>query len=211
MGRTIGYMRMSTGEQDGEGQRTAILEWSAKTGTRIDEWVSETASSRKAKAEREVSGLIESLQPGDTVVSSELSRFARSMIELFSIVGLVRERGARIVLAREDRVISADESVEENAWLFAISIGAQIERQMISERTKAALAARKASGVKLGRPKGPGKSKLDPHREKIVELLGYGVPKAAVARQLGVAVTTLHTYIKLRALGTETDSTTGEG
>lgn len=186
---TVAYMRMSTAGQDGKAQRQAILEWAAKTGTRVDSWAEETISSRKA--DRQIVEIIESLQPGDTLVTAELSRLARSMGELFGLIQSIRQRGARVVLAGEDRTIEPEETIEGNAWLFAVSIGAQIERQMISERTKAALRERKAAGVKLGRPRGPGKSKLDPHAEEIRGLLGLGVPKSKIAEKYGVTPATV--------------------
>lgn len=197
---TYAYLRASTGAQDHDGQRLSILQWAAGIGERIDQWTEETISSRTKYADREIAGLIDRLTTGDTIVTSELSRLARSMCELFSIVQAVRDRGASIVLAREGRTIGAAETIEGNAWLFAVSIGAQIERQMISERTKAALAARKAAGKPLGRPKGPGKSKLDEHRAEIVRALRFGAPIRHLARLYHVAPSTMQRYLNGRGI-----------
>ena len=192
---TYAYMRVSTGTQDGDGQRQAILEWAASTGTQIGEWVTEAVSSRRRYDDREVSQLVGRLEPGDCVVTAELSRLARSMTELFAIVQAIRERGGCVVLARESRTIGADETIEGNAWLFAVSIGAQIERQMISERTKAALAARKAQGVKLGRPKGSGRSQLDAYSDEIRGMIALGVPHSRIAKKYGVTPATVGRWV----------------
>ncbi len=93
-----------------------------------------------------------------------------------------------------------DNSVQGEAYVFALGLGARIEREMISERTKSALRIRRERGFKLGQPKGPGKSRLCGSRDKIVEMLGYGVPVARLAKEHGVTEATLHRYLNRKGL-----------
>ena len=190
----IAYRRMSTGSQDGEGQRNTILEWSSKNGTKIDRWESEQVSSRKRRADRKVSKVIDGLQPGDKLIVSELSRLARSMTELMSIVQDVREHGAELVIVQDGMTLTAGDDWQASAYLMAVSMGAEIERSMISQRTKAGLMARKAQGVKLGRP--AGRSKLDEHASNIRDLQAKGVTTANIARILGVSRSTLYAWME---------------
>lgn len=190
------YRRMSTGKQDGEGQRGKILEWSAANGVKIDRWVSETVSSRKHRSERDVSVLVSKLEAGDMVLVSELSRLARSMGELVSIVQEVRERGASIAVADSGKVLTPEDDWQTDLYLMGMSVAAQIEREMVSQRTKAALQARKEAGMKLGRPKGS--SKLRERDDEIARYLKLGINKADIAKLLGVARSTLYAYLEAR-------------
>jgi len=191
---TIAYRRVSTGTQDGEGQRNSILEWCAANGVKVDRWENETVSSRKKRSERKVSKLIAELGKGDTIIVSELSRLARSMTELMSIVQDVREQGAELVVVQDGMKLTAGDDWQASAYLMAVSMGAEIERSMISTRTKAGLMARKAQGVKLGRP--AGNSKLDKHEKTIKELQAKGVGKASIAKILGVSRSTLYAWME---------------
>lgn len=190
----IAYRRMSTGTQDGEGQRSTILEWSSKNGIKVDRWESEQVSSRKRRADRKISKLIAELTPGDKLIVSELSRLARSMTELMAIVQDVREHGAELVIVQDGMTLTARDDWQASAYLMALSMGAEIERAMISQRTKAGLMAKKAQGVKLGRP--AGRSKLDEHASNIRDLQAKGVNLANIARILGVSRSTLYAWME---------------
>lgn len=193
---TWAYVRTSTGVQDGKGQVNMLNEYAAKHGIRIDKRVQETISSRKKRSEREVSSLVRRLEPGDTVLVTELSRLARSMTELMAIVQEIREAGAKIVVVSDGMEIAAQDDWKASAYLMAISMGAEIERAMVSQRTKAALKARKEQGVQLGRPKGS--SKLRERDSEIEELMSLGVTKANIARILQVSRSTLYDYLATR-------------
>ena len=190
------YRRMSTGVQDGEGQRSKVLEWCAANGVRVDRWVSETISSRKHRRDREVSTLVGKLEAGDMVVVSELSRLARSMGELVSIVQDIRDRGASLAVAESGKVLTPDDDWQTDLYLMGMSVAAQIEREMVSQRTKAALQARREAGVKLGRPKGS--SKLRERDGEIDRYLKLGINKADIARLVGVSRSTLYSYLESR-------------
>ena len=190
------YRRMSTGVQDGEGQRSKVLEWCAANGVKVDRWVSETISSRKHRRDREVSVLVSKLERGDMVVVSELSRLARSMGELVSIVQDIRDRGASLAVAESGKVLTPDDDWQTDLYLMGMSVAAQIEREMVSQRTKAALQARREAGVKLGRPKGS--SKLRERDGEIDRYLKLGINKSDIARLVGVSRSTLYSYLESR-------------
>ncbi len=159
--------------------------------------VRETASG--AKARPQLDALLGRLGQGDTVLVWELSRLTRGGVAaLFGIVKAVHD--ARAVLVETKSGTTIDNSVQGEAYVFALGLAGRIERDMISERTRSALRVRRERGVKLGRPKGPGKSRLDASRDKIVEMLGYHVPVARLAKDYGVTEATLHRYLNKRGL-----------
>lgn len=193
-GTTWAYMRTSTDGQDGQGQRQDILEWSASQGERIDHWVSEQISSRVQRQHREVSEVVASLKAGDRIVVSEMSRIARSMTELMTVVQEIKERRAELIAVRDGVTIKADDGWQTSAYLMAVSIGAEIEREMISQRTKSALQARRAMGVKLGRP--AGKSKLDAKAEEIDKYRELGISTSNIAKLVGCNRGTLYAWME---------------
>jgi len=157
--------------------------------------VVETVSSRKEK--REVYQVVESLKAGDILVVTELSRLARSAIELDEICAKVIRAGATLKSLSPD--FTVDGSIQGQTMKFAIGISAQMERDFISERTKSALKARKAEGVKLGRPKG--QSKLNERRGEIEKYLGLGINKSAIAKLLGCSRSALLNWLASNKLG----------
>ena len=190
-GQAIGYVRVSTTKQDHEAQRSAINAAAAAEGLQI-RFIEETVSSRKE--ERQIYPIVNSLQKGETIVVYELSRLARSIGEVFEIVqGIKRRGGALWVLKPEIRIGNGANGLQGDMLLFALGIAAQVERDLISERTKNALQERKRKGVKLGRPEGRGR-KIDEAITakglKAEEIRGYlagGVmTTVGVARLLGV-------------------------
>jgi len=151
----IGYIRVSTDKQDGAAQRAAICEAAALEGLKVRLFEEEVVSSRAT--DRKVFDLVRSLQAGETVIVYELSRLGRSIGEVFEIVQEIRRRGAALWVLKPEVRTGEGKDLLADALIFALGVGAQIERDLISERTKAALRARKLAGVKLGRPKGRGK------------------------------------------------------
>jgi DNA invertase Pin-like site-specific DNA recombinase len=197
MSQVYGYARVSTDNQDAERQVSEILTCCEARGLGHPVIVRETASG--AKARPLLDELLGSLGHGDTVLVWELSRLTRGGVAaLFAIVKTVHDAGAVLVETKSGTTI--DTSVQGEAYVFALGLSARIERDMISERTRSALRIRRERGVKLGRPRGPGKSRLDPRREWIVERLGYGVPVARLAEDCGVTEATLHRYLNTRGL-----------
>lgn len=177
--RAVAYIRVSTNDQDVENQRLEILKLANERSLGKVEFVEETVSGRKSWKEREIALVLDGLVKGDALVVSELSRLGRSMLEIMEILSIAVRAGVRVYAAKGGW--SLDGSLQSKVVAMALSMASEIERDLISQRTKAALATKKAQGVILGRPKGLGKSKLDEHRDEIVEFLRLGVPKKRIA------------------------------
>jgi len=196
--RVFGYIRVSTAKQETDNQRFEILQWADDRKLTITEWVEETVSSRKGYKDRQLGALLECLQIGDTLIVSEISRLGRSLTEVMTILHTLMETGVRVYTCKER--FELDDSINAKVLAFAFSLAAEIERQMISSRTKEALARRKAEGKKLGRPKGSlSGSKLDGREQEIRDMLAKGVSKASAARLLGVSRGTLYGWLESRA------------
>jgi DNA invertase Pin-like site-specific DNA recombinase len=188
-----GYMRVSTDKQDADNQRGAILEYANKHGLTEIEFISEIISSRKA--DREIFELIARLAAGDNIIIFELSRLGRSMGELESIRVKIAEHGATIHAISQGLTITPDGSnISTKALIFALEISAQIERQMISDRTKNALQARKAKGLPMGRPAGV--SKLDMHSAAIKGYQAKGLNLTAISKLIDCNRQTLANWLK---------------
>lgn len=200
--RVIAYLRVSTTRQDLDQQRLAIWDYAQKNRLTIDEFVTAKASSQKSMKRRRISDLLTILQPTDVLLVSELSRLGRSVGQIISIVEKLIAKSVRLVAIKEgiDLVGAADLQTKVMITLF--SLFAEIERDLISERTKEGVMAARAKGKILGRPKGVlGKSRLDGKEEEIRLLLQKRVSKSAIARILEVPDPTLRHFIKTRRLG----------
>lgn len=177
-----GYMRVSTDKQDYEHQRMAIFEYANKENIGRVEFVSEIISSRKS--DRKIFSLIESLVKGDVLIIVELSRLGRSLRELESIRVKIAEKGATIHAINQKLVITPEgDDIMTKTLIFMFELSAQIERQMISDRTKSALQVRRSKGLPMGRPKGI--SKLDQHAESIAKYRDIGLNYTAIAKLCG--------------------------
>jgi len=180
--QVIGYCRISTDKQDAERQVGEILTYCESHGLGAPLIVRETAHGNGDRPE--LDRILSNLQSGQTLAVWELSRLTRGGVAaLFTIVGQIRDAGASLLETKSGTVI--DSSVAGEAYVFALGLAARIERDMISERTKSALQARKAQGVKLGRPEG--KSKLDDRREEIERYQKLGLNQTSVSKLLGVS------------------------
>ena len=158
------------------------------------EFIEEKVSGKKSWKERKIKEVIDKLGEGDRLIVPELSRLGRSMLEIMEMLSIAREKGIYIYAVKGGWELNG--SIQSKVMAMAFSIASEIERDLISKRTKEALKARKAAGVKLGRPKGPGKSKLDKYRDEIVALLKNGSTKAFVARKYGTTKPNLYNWLK---------------
>ncbi|MGO0306961.1 recombinase family protein [Endozoicomonas acroporae] len=131
---------------------------------------------------------------GDSLVVSELSRLGRSMLECIEILSVAMQRGIRVYSVKGDWHL--DNSIQSKIMAMAFSMAAEIERDLISQRTKEALRAKKAAGIPLGRPKGPGKSKLDPFQPEIEALLANGATKTFIAERYSTTPANLTNWMK---------------
>jgi len=198
--RTVAYLRVSTDGQDLDKFRAEILLFAHKKGWGDVEFVEEKVSGKVSwkSSDRKIRPLIEKLQPGDRLIVPELSRLGRSLLEIMEILSVLKAKEVQVFDVKNGWSLNG--SIESKVLAMAFSIAAEIERELISKRTKEALAARKRAGVKLGRPRGPGKSKLDPYKDEIIALLKNGSPKAFVARKYGTTVVNLIHWLKKRKL-----------
>jgi len=199
--KTIAYLRVSTDKQDLQNQQLEILEYGRKHDLKVDDFISIEVSSRRTTKQRRIDELLSKLDKGDVLIVSELSRLGRSVGQVVTLVDGLIKSGVRLIAIKEGIDINGKGDMQTKVMVTLFSLFAEIERDLISERTKQGLAAARAKGKLLGRPKGSlGKSKLDGKEQIIKEELKYGVAKAAIARKLGVSRTSMVNFIKTRAL-----------
>src|SRR5947199_3153483 len=191
-----GYIRVSTDKQTTENQRFEILKFAHEKKLTIDRWIEETVSSTKKLSDRKLGALLERMREDDILIVTELSRLGRSLLEVMSILHTLMEKDVKVFTTKERYELG--NTISSKVLAFAFSLSAEIERSMISSRTKEALARKKSEGKRLGRPKGSyaRETKLTGKEEMIQELLEKRVSCAAVARILGVDRGTLTTVVK---------------
>lgn len=194
MARTIGYLRVSTADQDLEKNKADILKLANEMKLGHVEWAEEKVSGTNDWKKRELGRVFATLQEGDAIIVSELSRLGRSTLQILEIMQEAKERGIAVHAIKGKWSLNG--SMESKIVLTMFAMIAEIERDLISERTKEGLRARREAGVKLGRPKGPGKSKLDQYKEEIIALLKNGSTKTFVARRYGCSVPNLFNWLK---------------
>lgn len=199
MGKIVAYLRASTDKQDLNHQKLELLEFSRKQSLPIDEFVEVTVSSRQTTKQRRIDDLMDKLVEADTLMVTELSRLGRSTAEVISLVNALVKKNIRVIFTKQNLDISTHD-MNSKIILTLFSLFAELERDLISLRTKEALASKKREGQILGKPKGTiQKSKFDNNIEKIKELLGYGLSVRKIANVLGYkSHISLNTYIKKR-------------
>ena len=203
MPKTVAYVRVSLNEQDYRNQKFEILNYCDGQGWKVDKWLELEMSSRRSAKERRIDELLSVIEPGDRLIVSELSRLGRSTGEVIQLVKEFAERSLEFVAIKQGLSINSQNGQDMNSKVMVtiFSLLAELERDLISERTKMALARAKASGKKLGRPKGPGKSRLDGKESEIKALLNKGVTRANIAKILGVSWGTMDQFIKRKMKG----------
>ena len=181
MAKTTAYLRVSTDEHDLKKNRADILHLANEKGLGKVRWVEETISSRISWKKRKIAQVINELSEGDNLIVSELSRLGRSMLECMEILSIATDKKVNIYAIKGHWQL--DGSIQSKIIAMAFSMAAEIERDLLSQRTKEALAARKRAGLKLGRPAGIGKSKLDQHRPEIEAMLNNGATQKYIAQR----------------------------
>ena len=189
-----GYTRVSTELQNTENQKHEIQTFAENNKITINKWVNEVISSRKSLKERQLGKLLKHLKKGDILIASELSRLGRNLLEVMGILQSCLEKDCQIWTLKENYKLGAD--IQSKVLAFAFSLAAEIERQLISQRTKESLKRIKDEGKHLGRPHGFNYKKLDSKKDKIKELLNKQVSKAEIARLLNCSWLTLHRYVR---------------
>lgn len=197
----FGYLRVSTDEQDAQNQKVGVLNLAKSQNLQIDEWIEDDGvSGTKEPEKRKLGLLLKKIKKDDVILASELSRLGRKLFMIMRILEHCMNVGAKVLTVKDGYELG--DNIQSKVLAFAFGIAAEIERDMISMRTKEALARKRNEGVILGRPKGRKSSyyKLDKDKEQITNLFFAGYSKSAIARELGVHRITVANYLKERKI-----------
>lgn len=197
---TYGYIRVSTDRQTVENQRFEISRFCSAQGLSINGWIEETISGTKNYDKRKLGQLLERVQAGDLIICAELSRLGRSLFMIMEILSLCMQKGCVVWTIKDGYRLGAD--IQSKVLAFAFGLSAEIERDLISQRTKEALDRKRAEGVKLGRPVGAlsKRVKLTGKEDAIRVLREEGTSWAQIARLFHVDRSTLVRFAKTRGL-----------
>ncbi len=191
-----GYIRTSTDKQNNENQRFEIEKFAENNSIRVDKWVQETISSRKNLDERKLGLLLKKIKQDDIIIASELSRLGRNLLQIMSILHHCMNIGCQVWTIKDNYKLGAD--IQSKVLAFAFGLSAEIERNLISQRTKRCLDRLRAEGKHIGRKKGS-KNKLTKLTGKdglIKTLLSQDIQKKQIAKILKVNYTTLYRFMK---------------
>lgn len=191
--KTIGYIRVSTLEQDTEKNKAEILRLANDKNLGQVQFVEEKVSGKMPWRERKIANVFDELEAQDNLIISELSRLGRSMLEIMEMLAICLKKGIHVYAIKGDWQL--DNTMQSQIVAMAFSMAAQIERDLVSQRTTEALRVKKLNGMQLGRPKGPGKSKLDQYRPKIEALLANGSTQKFIARRYGTTEANLYNWL----------------
>lgn len=191
---TKAFIRVSTVLQDTEKNKIDILQFANSKKLGNVEFIEEHCSGRISYKDRKLGKLLESMSKGDILIVPELSRIARSVTQILEVIKITKDKGI-ILYSLKENFSNEEDSISATVTSTIFALVAQIERELISLRTREALQARKAQGIKLGRPQGKGKSKLDTHKDDIMKMLSYGVPKTVIAKQYNTSVGNLYNFL----------------
>lgn len=200
--RTVSYLRVSTADQNTEKNKADVLKFTNEHHYGHVEFVEEIISGKKPWKERKLGELVDSLQEGDKLIVPELTRLGRSTLEVLDVLAVTKNKGVAVYSVKEGLELNGD-SMQSKVMATMLALFAELEREFISLRTKEALRAKVAAGMKLGRPRGPGKSKLDKDRDKIIDDLKRGVPKTRIAKSYDTSPENLHNWLKKNEIKVE--------
>lgn len=198
MVKTISYLRVSSDEQDTEKNKADVLKFANDRDFGKVHFVEEKVSGTRSWKERKIKKIIDDMKEGDRLIVPELSRLGRSMLEIMEILAIAKEKGIEIYDVKNGWELNG--SIQSKVMALVFSIAAEIERDLISKRTMEGLRAARAKGKLLGRPKGPGKSKLDKHREEIISLIKTGSKQIYIAKKYGMSQPNLYNWLKKNGL-----------
>jgi len=192
------YLRVSTDEQDVDNQRHGILEYANAHNLGSLQFSEDNASGKTNWKDRKMGELLtKTMQPGDTILFAEVSRMARSVLQILEVLAYCAEHEFTVHIVKQNMVF--DDSLNSRITATVLGLAAEIEREFISMRTKEALAKRKAEGVVLGRPKGKAKRvKLDNKSKEIRKYLELGISKRAICKLVDCSPSTLYEWIERR-------------
>ena len=192
-----GYIRVSCDKQSVENQRFEIKNFCCRENLKVDGWIEETISGTKAYNKRQLGTLLKRIRKDDLIICAELSRLGRNLFMIMEILNICMTKECRVWTIKDNYRLGED--IQSKVLAFAFGLSAEIERNLISQRTKEALARKKAEGITLGRPRGkknsPNKYKLSGKEKLIGKLLQAGVSKRRIARICKVERNTLYRFI----------------
>ena len=191
-----GYIRVSTDRQTVENQRFEINEFCKKSNIEVEIWIDETISGTKEIDKRKLGELLSNLRKGDILICSELSRLGRNLLMIMSILNVCMEKEVQVWTIKDNYRLGSD--ISSKVLAFAFGLSAEIERNLISQRTKEALARMKSEGIHVGRPRGAKSKeiKLTGKEEQVKKLLSKKTPKIKIAKKLGVHRSTLRRFLQ---------------
>lgn len=191
----IGYIRVSSNKQTCEHQRYEIQQFAEQNHITVDKWVMETISSRKPLNKRKLGQLLDELQDGDILIAAEISRLGRSLLEVMRILESCLNKNCQVWTLKENYRLGND--IQSKVMAFAFGLSAEIERNLISQRTKASLESVRASGKRLGRPFSAQskKLKLSRNTKKIKGWLDSGMTRYRIAKMMSVSPSTVSHFI----------------
>ncbi len=191
----IGYIRVSSNKQTVQHQHFEIQQFAEHNKINVDKWVEETISSRKALNKRKLGQLLDELQSGDILIAAEISRLGRSLLEVMRILETCLNKNCQVWTLKENYRLGND--IQSKVMAFAFGLSAEIERNLISQRTKASLESVRATGKRLGRPFSAQskKLKLSCNTKKIKYWLDTGMTKYRIAKMMSVSPATVSNFI----------------
>lgn len=193
-----GYIRVSTDKQTVENQRYEINRFCEKQTLIVDKWIEETISGTIEVDKRKLGKLLKKMRKDDVLICAELSRLGRTLFMIMEVLNQCMKRDIQVWTIKDNYRLGSD--ISSKVLAFAFGLSAEIERNLISQRTKEALARKRAEGVILGRPKGSKSKtvKLTGREKEIQALLDKKISKSAIGRILGVHRLTVHDFMKNR-------------
>lgn len=199
------YVRVSTDKQTNENQRFEIKKFCKNRNLKIDCWVHETISGTKGISERKLGRVFKQIRKGDILITTELSRLGRNLMQVMGFLNQCMEKDVQVFTTKEGYELG--NNINSKILAFAFSLSAEIERNLISQRTKEALARKKMEGIVLGRPKGCKSEhyKLSGKEKLILMLLEEKRSKVYISNKLGVSRQTLRVFINNSPAFTDLD------
>ncbi len=190
-----GYIRVSTDLQNIENQHFEIENYAKKGGIKINHYIKEKVSGAKNYSNRQLGYLLKKLKKGDMLIASELSRLGRNLYMIMDILNYCIKKEVKVITIKDNFTLC--DNIESKVLAFAFGLSAEIERKLISERTKEALARVKKEGKRLGRPRGAtSKKKLEKYHDDIYRALEKGVQKTKIARKYHCNINTLYNFLR---------------
>jgi len=195
-----GYCRVSTQHQHEENQHFAIEQFCQQNNLHIDTWVEEKISSSKKLADRRLGTLLNTLTENDILITTEISRLGRSLLEVMGILQMCLEKGCQVWTLKENFRLGTD--IQSKVLAFAFSLSAELSKSLLQERIKESLARLKANGKKLGRPLGAKSKalKLSRNKKRLFTLLEKGIPITQIAKILQVNRCTIYKFLERKKL-----------